>query len=463
MPLGTGTRQGRRFSHWFLGESLRMRASRTAGWTIFEFGMTAIIRLVSSSVLTRLLLPEMFALMGLAQLFVSGIQMLTDVGIQVGVIQSRREDPTYLNTAWTIQVVRGCLLFVLTIAAAWPYSLLYDQPTLMWVLPLCGLSIAIMGCKSMSMTMAMRDMRRGKLTIMMVSTRMLGVIVTMVWAWISPEIWAIVAGGLVSSILMILLSHTMLPGPCHRLMFDRVAARDLARVGRWVVLATGLTFLANQSDRLILGTLLDMNSLGVLMIAYGLYQMPREILMAVIGNVLLPAARQRADLPRNELRKKVLKSRWPFLCVTAVFVAIVAGLGDIIVMVIYDERYREAMWMLPLLILGLWARVLDASIHEVLIAIRKLHYNPAGSAARLLLVILALPFAFHHFGLPGAVIVIAAADVPNYLACLYGQWRCGLLAIRQDIGASAVLAFALGIVLLIRWQLALGSPIDTVF
>ena len=47
------------------------------------------------------------------------------------IIQSPRgDDERFLNTAWTLSVVRGCALWLLTCALAWPIAWYYHEPLL---------------------------------------------------------------------------------------------------------------------------------------------------------------------------------------------------------------------------------------------------------------------------------------------------------------------------------------------
>ena len=119
--------------------------------------------------------------------------------------------------------------------------------------------------------------------------------------------------------------------------------------------------------------------------------------------------------------------------------------------------------MLSMLALGLWPRFLDATICEALISIQKMQYNPIGSALRLGLVAAALPWAFHQWGLPGAVIVIALADIPNYTSTLVGLVRNGLSSLSQDFWTTLLLATFLAAALGARHLLALGLPLKHVF
>jgi O-antigen/teichoic acid export membrane protein len=444
--------------------TLRALATKVAVWTFLGFGSSLVLKLVSSLTLTRLLYPEAFAVMALATIFIAGLQMLTDVGVQTGIIQSKHGDEEpFLNTAWTIQVVRGMVLCLVACALGWPLSVLYKQPVLRWILPALGVSTAILGFKSTRVLTARRVMSVGRLTACELITRALGLAVMVFWAWRSPSLWALVGGTLFQAVLTVIYSHALLPGIRNRFSWNRAAAADLASLGKWVLISTALTFAANQSDRLILGKLLPLDRLGVLMIAYGLYQMPRELVMSISGNIILPAASRKADLPRHELRQKMLHNRLPILLALALCVGLLAVGGDWAVHILYDKRYQAAAWMFPMLVLGLWPRFLDVTINDSLTAIRALHYNPLGSVLRFIVIGVGLPIAFHYYGLPGAVVVIALGDVPNYLATVYGLKRHGLLGIGQDLLTTAVMVGVVVIGIALRNALGFGHPFAGAF
>ena len=116
--------------------SLKQLAKSAALWSFVGYSGSVGLRLVSNMVLTRLLFPGAYALMGLASIFINGLQMLTDVGVQTGIIQSKQgDDQAYLNTAWTVQVVRGFALCLIAVALGWPIARLYHEPSLIWLLP----------------------------------------------------------------------------------------------------------------------------------------------------------------------------------------------------------------------------------------------------------------------------------------------------------------------------------------
>ena len=106
-----------RLTNWVSNaETLRDRATLASIWTVGGFGMQKVLQLGSNLILTRLLFPEAFGLMTLANVILIGIQMFSDVGIKPAIVQSEHgEKEDYLNTAWTVQIIPwlyrlGCVL-----------------------------------------------------------------------------------------------------------------------------------------------------------------------------------------------------------------------------------------------------------------------------------------------------------------------------------------------------------------
>ena len=105
----------------FRGASLTARVMRSSALTVGGFAFSQGLRLASNLILTRLLFPEAFGLMALVSVFMMGLQQFSDVGVSPAILQSKRGDERdFLDTAWTIQVLRGAGLFLVGCGLAWP-------------------------------------------------------------------------------------------------------------------------------------------------------------------------------------------------------------------------------------------------------------------------------------------------------------------------------------------------------
>ena len=70
--------------------TLRQRVLHSGSWTLAGYGVSQALRFGGNLILTRLLFPEAFGMMGIIQAVIFGVWMLTDVGIGPSIVQKRQ-------------------------------------------------------------------------------------------------------------------------------------------------------------------------------------------------------------------------------------------------------------------------------------------------------------------------------------------------------------------------------------
>jgi O-antigen/teichoic acid export membrane protein len=439
--------------------SLKSLAVRGTVWTLIGYGASQGLRFASNLILTRLLVPDLFGLMALLNTFIMGLHFFSDLGVRPSIIQNPRgDDPEFLNTAWTLQILRGVALWGCCLVMAWPVATIYNNSDLLWLFPILGLTTIFDGLMSTSIASLTRSLDLGKLTRFEFIVQVISTFIMLAWAYGRPSIWALVGSALVSGFLKMIWSHFL--GYRNHLAWDKHALKDLVSFGRWIFLSTVMTFLASQADRLILGRLFPLELLGIYTIAFTLSDLPLSVIQSMGTNVLLPLISQQSHLPRPQLRSKILEKRKILLMGTAVVLTGLVCFGDFLILSLYDSRYYQAAWMLPVLALGNWPRILPMTTAPVLIAIGSPLYGAVGNCLKFGYMLVALPLGFMIWGPLGAVIAIALNDVPFYLAISYGLWKEGFSGLKQDLKSTGFLLLCLTLTLAIRYQLGLGLPID---
>jgi len=146
--------------------SLESRALRGTYFVVAFYGIGLGMRFVGSIILTRLFVPELFGLMTLLTTIIVGLNLFSHIGLEDNVIQNPRgDDETFLNTTWTIQVLRGLGLWLVMVIAAWPAARFYD-PRLLWLLPVVGFGSVISGFSSPSLLSLSRHLGVGRSTLL---------------------------------------------------------------------------------------------------------------------------------------------------------------------------------------------------------------------------------------------------------------------------------------------------------
>ena len=442
-------------------QNLKKTATTGAYWTIANYGLSQALRFASNLILTHLLFPDLFGLMSLVNVVVMGVSLFTDIGVGPGIVRSPRgDDPDFLNSAWTLQVIRGFSIWAVSAIIAYPMAQFYNTPDLVWLIPLVGLTALISGFDSTGWFTSYRHLAVKKLVIIELSSQVLSLSVMLVWAWLYPSIWALIAGTLCSSLLHMIWSYSLVPGQTNWFRWDKTAIHELVSFGKWIFISTAVMFLASQADRMILGKIFSLEMLGVYTIALTLSDIPRQMLSGLSGKVIFPTLSRLAHLPRPEFRSQLLSSRNRMLMLLALGLAFMVAFGDIVILLLYDHRYDQAGWMFTLLAIGVWPNVLSQTIEPALFVIGKSIYAAAGNFFRFLFNIIGIPLGVHYFGILGAIAIVALNDVPFYLVITFGVWREGLSGIAQDMKTSLIFLGLLALLLYGRWLSGFGLPTD---
>ncbi len=440
-----------------LTESVR----RPAVWTAFGHGAGEAIRFGTNVVMARLLAPEAFGLMALVNTFLQGLKMFSDLGLNVNIIQNKRgTDDVFLNTAWTLQVIRGAVLFLILGVIAWPVARVYEQPQLLWLLVATGTTVLLSGFYSTGIATSYRRLQPKRLILAQLASQAVSVVVTIVWAFLYPNVWAFVGGVIVSSAMLLILSHRLDPSHRDGFAWDATARRDLITFGRWIFVSTAMTFLAAQADRLILGKLLDISYFGLYGIATGMAKVPERLISMLSHHVLLPFLSKYKN-EREVLQKAMHGKRDQLLLLGGGMALVPMLVGDVIIRFLYPAEYQEAGPMLALLACGTWLFTLTVSAKQALLAVGEARYNAAASASRFVGVAVGLPAAFAYGGMPAAIVLVAFAELPVYVINMVGLHRERLSCLVRDVRATLILAAVAGGLLMLRHTLGFGFPWDS--
>lgn len=392
-----------------------------------------VLRFGSNLLLTRLLFPSAFGLMAIAQSILTAASLISDVGLQQSVMRSKRgHEQAFLDTIWTMQVLKG-LLILAVMACAAPFAASgYNQPALMGIMPALGIVSLITGFMSTKVIIANRRIEVGRLTMLDIGSQVCGVVVMLVWARIIPTTWALVGGNVASALARVAVSYWFFEGPGNRFRWERETAREVWQFGSWVMLASGVTFLAGEGRNLLNAALVSATEVGLLVISSTLTFVVWNAIQQVSGRVLFPAyAEVVRERPQNLPAVVERSRRWQLLggCgVSLIFVL----LGDRLIRWCYDPRYAVAGVFLQIQAVGTLFSFLTASYSGVLWALGRPGLNTVLLSAQVI-VVATLTFVGHAFG--GTVGLVAGASCTGLVmypisATLYH--RLGLYQPRTD-------------------------------
>jgi O-antigen/teichoic acid export membrane protein len=405
-----------------LGPSARsILAIRGSAWTMAGYGGGQLLRLATQLVLARMLLgPNAFGLVALVSVFLSGLELLSDLGVGTDVIQHPRgDDPVFMNTAFLIQAGRGLILWAIAAALAYPFASFYHQPLVRSMILVAAISVGLRGFASSSIWTMTRHVQIAKLTALNLGGDFVGFVVSVVWAIVSPTAWALVVGRVAGSAVYVIGSHCVSEHPASW-DWEARAAKDVFVFGTGMFLSSATYFLSGEAERLAIGKFITLAELGCFSLALALSWGPSRVLQQVISQVFFPLIARAAREDRSSAARDYRKVRVLLLAISSVLGCGFILLGPFVVHVLLGAKYADAGWMLQLLGFRAALELFSSTTTAMLFAVGVSSYSAVGNVAKLVFLSIGLAVAFSKFGFREAVWVLALSQLLNYLPQLWG-------------------------------------------
>jgi len=302
------------------GGTLSQRVVKSGFWVFFLRIVSQGFSLLRLIILARILSPNDFGLMGIALLTMSILETFSQTGFQQALIQKKEDIKSYLNSAWTVLILRGFILFIILYFIA-PYAaIFFGVPEAKPIIRVIGFSILFQAFTNIGITYFKKELEFNKEFIYQFTGTLADFIVAISAVLILRNVWALVFGLLAGNAVRCFVSYLIHPYRPH-LSRDLGRAKKLFGFGKWIMGSSILVFLITQGDDIFVGKLLGVTALGYYQLAYRISNMPATEITHVISQVTFPAYSKLQDnIPK--LREAYLK----VLQVTAFLSFPIAGL-----------------------------------------------------------------------------------------------------------------------------------------
>ena len=422
-------------------DSTKARAMRGSLWTILGHATSQGVRLASNLILTRLLFPEVFGVMAIVQVVLQGLVMFSDVGLAPSIVRSKNtSDPRFLNTAWTVQLIRNSLLWLLTIGIAFPLANFYERPELTYLIPLSGLTLLVNGMFPIKVILASREMNLFKVTCFQLVGQVVGMVISVILAFYYKNALIFVVGTVTGDVIRLVLYRAFLPGSNNTFELHSHAVHELLSFGKWMMLASACGFLAQQANVFILGKYLSGHTFGIYTVALVLAMLPFTVCQILNNKVLLPLF---SEMHRNGAdRSAILKGRYTVLLGNAAAVIALMLISPFFFQILYDERYALAGYIsLVVLFSILPEMLLMVTQNKLLVEGRSLEYAALNGLKAALLIVLGLLWVRDH-GVLGVSAAVFVSGLVTYFFTLATKGTTQIIKLSYEILIALALASA---------------------
>jgi lipopolysaccharide exporter len=442
---------------------MQLRSKINAGirWGVMDMVSNKFIHLVSTVIITRILMPEDFGLYGVLSAYIAFAVMFTFTGFDVALIQMDDIDSRYMNVAWTIELSKNLVLFVVTLFSSSHISKLMGMEELDILIKHIAFVFPLIGLKNVGIVLWRKNIEAKKLYFYNLAPQLITTISTVVLAFVLRDVIALVYSYLIGASVTLVLSYAFHPYR-PRLDFDLRRLRILLGFGKWLFLTTIVKFLSVQGVVLFIGRVWGASTLGFYNRANAFSVNLFSHLNKLFSKVLFPAI----SIMKHD-QEKVRKTFLSALNISSIGVAMIIALGVLFskefVNIILGDKWLGLEQLLIILLFIAFGEVLKSIFFQLNNALGKPRVN---TISNMLIVIIMLPSLFFVLKNDSIRILLVSLLVANFSVILMlcyaaaGTLHTNIFRIIKELTpAILLLLFSLCVVIYLDMYSGLGFNI----
>ncbi len=378
---------------------LRRRTLHSLFWQFLGVGGQRVVQLLSPIVLSKLLPEGEIGLFVTVYAGIGVIEALTAfLGEQSSIASSRGAERDYLDTVFTVRLLRGLGICALLCALAPVFAWYFDKPQYEGRYWLEGMFLLMAGnglvdaLQSPARAARMKGMQFRRVALGDFVATVLGIGVTLALAYAWRDVWAMLVGQVCSSAIRTAMSYVSAP---HRPRWhlDRSVLKELLHYSTGAAGTPFLLLMIFSAPTFVLNKLAGDAAVAVFDFAGKLAKLPEDIFLRVLAPVAVPAyAQLKHDTPR--LARAWLGAVHTFLQVGTPMTLTLAWCGNALPEAVFGPRYGEIGGLFALLALHGGIAGLTAVIGPLFWAVGQPQWDRRAQFCRCV--------AIYGFGIPAA-------------------------------------------------------------
>lgn len=247
-----------------------------------------ILRYLFMLVLSWLLLPEEFGLIGLGFIVIDLLVKVGELGLAAALVQRKSISDGLISTAFWANLTANMILGAIVVAFSSAIAGFMNEPDVRPVLIGLAVLFPIQSLILIPRTMLQRELRLDRLAQADVVGEIAFGVVGIVVALLSGAVWSLIAASIVRQLVRSLIlsaSYRWTP----RLQFDNESFRELSRFGFPVMGSAIFSQSIAKLDYFLIGRFLGAETLGYYTLAFQLAVLPTQHLANVLHRVAFPS------------------------------------------------------------------------------------------------------------------------------------------------------------------------------
>lgn len=394
-------------------------AAKGLTWVGAIRGLARGLSFVRIAILARILTPGQMGNFAVATMILGFLEIFTETGINVFLIQESKKLEDYIDTAWIVSIARGSLISLLILLASESIASFFASPEAMILIRLTALIPFVRGFINPSIVRLQKDLSFDKEFLLRTAVLLFDASVAISLSIFLRSPVGLIYGMIAGAVLEVVLSQSLID-PRPKWHFDIQKVRQVLNRGRWMTAAGIFNYFFHNGDNIVVGKLINTSKLGIYQMAYSISIMPITEVADTFGRVTFPVFSKLSD-DRGRLLRAFLRVTFGIILLVAPLCLVLIFFPTQLITIFLGEKWLEVATVLPVLAVFGGIRAISGSTSSLFLAVKKQEYVTAVTFFSLLgLSVTIVPLVMRH-GILGAAysaLIGSLIAVPVILICL---------------------------------------------
>ncbi|WP_270088735.1 lipopolysaccharide biosynthesis protein [Sphingobacterium sp. SYP-B4668] len=256
-------------------------------WTLIDALLIKGVGFVTTLILTDLLSPDDYGLIGMIIVFVLVGNSFVESGMTASLIRTKNADSADYSTVFFLSLFSAIVIYAILFFAAPLVSTFYDKDILTPILRWYGLTFIISAFSSVQLTMMTAKMEFKKITKLNIPGAVLGAIVGITMGYLGYGVWSLAAMFLVTQVVQTIFFWSF--SDWHpNLIFSKEKAKFHYIFGYKLMLSGLLNTVFNNIYNIIIGKFYSITLLGYFERSRTFNEYPTNIITSIVSKVTYP-------------------------------------------------------------------------------------------------------------------------------------------------------------------------------
>jgi O-antigen/teichoic acid export membrane protein len=399
-------------------------AVRGISWMTGFRIVSRVVAFLKMAVIARILSPAQFGIYGIAILILALLEILTETGINVILIQSKKRIDEYNNSAWVVSIIRGIIISLCLLISAPLIASFFNTPNAMNILLLISLVPLIRGFINPAEVKFQKDLKFHYEFWFRTSIFTFDAIVAITAVYITHSAYSLVLGLAAGAILEVVISFTMIK-PLPKFIIRRDYFNEIFHKGKWITAYGIFSYIAENGGNLVVGKVMGASALGIYGMTHNISILPISEITDVVSKVVFPVYTKIAE-DKRRLMVAFSKSTTVISIFTVLIGVIIFTFPDQLISLVLGDKWLSGVPVLRILAVYSVLRAITGSASALFLAVGKQKFVTSMIFVRFVGLAISIYPLVKAYGLIGAgysALISVIVEIPVILFCVWKVFK----------------------------------------